>query len=101
MRTNTVAGVIFGLLMVLAIPSQAQEHEDIDCSGLDASEGVKDLCEDMWGEEEIRQMIRDEINNHITNEHGLIDQRILGIEQGDALYRQGISPEEYVSPYHR
>jgi hypothetical protein len=65
MRTNTVAGVIFGLLMVLAIPSQAQEHEDIDCSGLDASEDVKDLCEDMWDEEEIRQMIRDEIDKHI------------------------------------
>ena len=53
----------------------------------------------MWEEDEIRQMIRDEINNHITNEHGLIDRQILSIEQGNALYRQGISPEEYVSPW--
>jgi hypothetical protein len=67
MRTNTVAGVIFGLLMVLAIPSQAQEHEDIDCSGLDASESVKDLCEGMWDEEEIRVLIRDEMNENTEN----------------------------------
>ena len=100
MRTDTVTGVILGLLMVFAEPSQAQEsnEHEIDCSQLTTTLQIE-LCEERWDEEEIRQMIRDEINNHITNEHGLIDRQILSIEQGNALYRQGISPEEYVSPW--
>jgi len=79
MRTNTVTGVIFGLLMVLAIPSQAQEHEDIDCSELDAPESTKELCEEMWGEEEIRVLIREEMNENIEKLREL-EERI-GIQE--------------------
>lgn len=76
MRTNTVAGVIFGLLMVLAVPSQAQEHEDIDCSELDAPDSTKELCEEMWGEEEIRVLIREEMNEKLRE----LEERI-GIQE--------------------
>ena len=64
MRTNTVTGVILGLLMVFAGPSQAQEsnENEIDCSQLTTTLQIE-LCEERWDEEEIRLLIRDEINN--------------------------------------
>ena len=68
MRTNTVTGVILGLLMVFAEPSQAQEsnENEIDCSQLTTTLQIE-LCEERWDEEEIRLLIRDEINN-LNNE---------------------------------
>ena len=69
MRTNTVTGVILGLLMVFAEPSQAQEsnENEIDCSQLTTTLQIE-LCEERWDEEEIRQMIRDEIDKHISKD---------------------------------
>ena len=68
MRTNTVTGVILGLLMVFAGPSQAQEsnEDEIDCTQMSTPLEIV-LCEEAWDEEEIRLLIRDEINN-LNNE---------------------------------